>query len=679
MSPDQGRWLRDALPRDTIINSFRILRIIGRGGFGITYEAADHLDQRFAIKECYPRDYATRDGLEVVSKSAEDDEIFSDCRGRFLREAQALVQMGKMEAARDGVVRVVTFFEAHGTAYMVMELLSGRTLDDLITAMPGGIPSDQLRDLMQGVSRALDAVHQAGLLHRDLKPANIALRDDGRPVLIDFGAVRVSSQGQTTMYTKVYTSGYAPIEQVDGLEQGPMSDIYGFGATFYRAIGGTLQPAQDRDRAARRGNRDPQKPAIELGTGRYPTAVLKALDETLRVEPVERPQSVRDMMALMELSNTTLVDPRPRPKPKPDVQPPPPPSPSPVSPPESLPIPPASKPKPWPAIMGLAVVTVVALMGVIAFANGWLHFRAPSSLETQASGTPPASQAPAAAAPGAAAPPATAPRETTAPAGGPSSAQVDREQQTYNSARGSLSALRSYVNSCQVCAYKIAAQSEIQQLELADQERQTYAAGRGNASALRSYTSTCQVCESKLAAQSEIRQLDRIDQERQTYAAARGSASALRSYVNTCQACESKSDALSEIDRLDAAAAAPRERSETFCGRQVTYSLYSAPAGDIGSALVGVWAGQWSGGPTCAVMIVQRAPSSGRVEVGYQYQVKSGYIGRFSVNGSLDRGVLTFTDPDGGEFIFRFTDTNHLGAGFQRQSASLTGTFEKIR
>jgi serine/threonine protein kinase len=153
--------------------------------------------------------------------------------------------------------------------------------------------------LEAGTGRALDAVHQAGLLHRDLKPANIALRDNGQPVLIDFGAVRVSSQGQTTMYTKVYTSGYAPIEQVDGLEQGPMSDLYGFGATFYRAIGGTLQPAQDRDRATRRGNSDPQKPAIELGAGRYPTAVLRALNEALRVEPAERPLSVRDMATFL--------------------------------------------------------------------------------------------------------------------------------------------------------------------------------------------------------------------------------------------------------------------------------------------------------------------------------------------------------------------------------------------
>jgi serine/threonine-protein kinase len=209
MPLDQGQWLRDALPRDTVINGFRIVRIIGRGGFGITYEATDHIDQCFAIKECYPRQFVSRTGLEVVANSSEDEDIFRDCRDRFLREARALVQLGALETTRD-VVKVVTFFQAHGTGYLVMELLPARTLDDLLTEHPGGLPPEQLKALMHGVLQALGCVHAAGLLHRDLKPANIALRDNGAPVLIDFGAVRAASHGQTTMYTRMFTSGYEP-------------------------------------------------------------------------------------------------------------------------------------------------------------------------------------------------------------------------------------------------------------------------------------------------------------------------------------------------------------------------------------------------------------------------------------------------------------------------------------
>lgn len=668
MPTGNEHWVRDALPRDTIVNGFRITRIIGRGGFGITYEATDRLDQRFAVKECFPREFAARNGLDVVANSRDDEDVFEDCRSRFLREGRALVQLGRVTAAGEGVVKVVFAFEAHGTGYLVMELLAGQTLEDLINDHPAGLPPARLEELMRAVLAALGCVHDAGLLHRDLKPTNIARRDDGRPVLIDFGAVREAGGGRTTMYTRFSTRGYTPIEQSSGLLQGPMSDFYAFGATFYRAIGGALEDAEQRERAVRRGLPDPMRSAAETGAGRYPDGILAAIDASLRIEPEDRPQSIAELVALLDQTKANPPPPPPQPIVPPEGRAPP--APEPPRFPSSHPVfSPAPTPMArggraaWAVIASAAVVLLVVALGLTIVA------RNPA---------PPAEITPSAPAP-------TAPAHTRKDK---ATVQSDRQQSAtqqlersendrrqYQAARGSIVALSNYLNSCQVCTMKAAAQAEINQLQLGEREAQAYAAARGDPAALRSYVASCQICEMKLAAQSEIQQLERSEQERRQYQAARGSIAALKQYVDNCQICDSKTAALTEIDRLTAAA--PVERSELFCGRVVNYALVPETGA---RSLVGVWMGQWNRGPPCSVLIVQRPPSSGAADVFYQYQLKSGTIGHFNVSGSVDsRGTLSFADPDGAEFVFRFTGSSHLDAGFRLRRGALTGTFAKIR
>jgi hypothetical protein len=287
---------RDALQPGTVIHGYTIRAVLGRGGFGTTYHATDQLDQSFAIKEYFPRQFATRHGLEVVASSEPDQENLADCRQRFLFEAKTLCQLGKT-AADDGIVKVLTFFEANGTAYIVMEFLSGDTLEDVLKRTPGGLPGEHLQTILRRILSSLARVHGADLVHRDIKPANIFIRRDGRPVLIDFGSAREASRNQNTTYTQIFSAGYAPIEQISGTRQGAFSDIYAVGAVCYRAIGGTLVDAITRQQARLRGGPDPLVPARQLGLDRYPMGLLRTIDRALSVNPEDRPQTVQELLA----------------------------------------------------------------------------------------------------------------------------------------------------------------------------------------------------------------------------------------------------------------------------------------------------------------------------------------------------------------------------------------------
>ncbi len=299
MSSSSAQLHRDALTAGTVLNGYQILGVLGRGGFGITYRASDLLDQSFAIKEFFPRQFAMRSGRDVVVTSESDDAVFVDCRKRFLIEARLLSALGR-NGGTPGVVQVATFFEANNTAYSVMELLAGETLDDLLGASVSLSPQ-VLFSLLRGILTPLARVHAAGFLHRDIKPSNILIRPDGQPVLIDFGSARDMRPTANTTYTQVYSGHYAPIEQmIHGAPQGPYSDIYSVGGVAYRAIGGKLVDARARQQAALSRARDPLIPAADVGRGRYPASLLLAIDRALAVAANERPQRVEEMLTLLD-------------------------------------------------------------------------------------------------------------------------------------------------------------------------------------------------------------------------------------------------------------------------------------------------------------------------------------------------------------------------------------------
>jgi serine/threonine protein kinase len=300
MVKGEERWPSYALPRGTKVNGYLIERILGSGGFGITYLAFDLLRQPFAIKEYFPRQFASRDDLAVVAGSTEDAPLFEECRDRFMREAEALVTLGRLAGLTAGIVRVYTFFEAHNTCYLVMDYIKGTNLKSVLQREPGGLAAPRVQSLMAQLLCSIRVVHQAGLMHRDVKPANIILREDDSLVLIDFGSSRPAALGDFTSYTKIYSGGYAPPEQTLGLDQGEFSDIYAIGAVCYRAIGGDLVDSVARHNAISAGLADPQPSAMQIGEGRYPKALLAAIDAALRTEASRRPQNVNAMLALLD-------------------------------------------------------------------------------------------------------------------------------------------------------------------------------------------------------------------------------------------------------------------------------------------------------------------------------------------------------------------------------------------
>jgi formylglycine-generating enzyme required for sulfatase activity/tRNA A-37 threonylcarbamoyl transferase component Bud32 len=319
MRASSETWPRGALPCGTVLHGYEIDAILGRGGFGITYRAHDRIGKIFAIKESFPRQFAERHGLDIVPSDPGDAETLADCLDRFLREAKALDQLSEQGAAGDGVVKIVTLFEANRTAYLVMEYVAGQSLEALIKANPGGIEPERLAQILDLLLRALGCVHDSGLLHRDLKPANILLRADFRPVLIDFGAVRtVGAANQNTAFTQIYAKSFAPIEQqLAGAKQGRYSDLFALGMTCYQAIGGTPIDAVTRQHAMHGGASDPLPPATRIGAGRYPPLLLEALDSCLKVASADRPQSVAEMRVLLSGDDTVVV-PDARPEQVPD-------------------------------------------------------------------------------------------------------------------------------------------------------------------------------------------------------------------------------------------------------------------------------------------------------------------------------------------------------------------------
>ena len=220
-------------------NNYTVEKILGSGGFGITYLAKDEkLGRKVAIKEYYPGEFAGRDTTRsVVPITADQAELFAWGKERFLDEARMLAGFD-----HPNLLGVLGYFEANNTAYMVLPYIEGKTLgqrykDKLLT-------EEEARELMLQLFDGLKQVHDKGVLHRDIKPANIILTGpEETPVLIDFGAARSALGQKSNSLTAIVSAPYSPREQYTTvLEQTPSTDIYSLGATIYRAMFGSGPP-----------------------------------------------------------------------------------------------------------------------------------------------------------------------------------------------------------------------------------------------------------------------------------------------------------------------------------------------------------------------------------------------------------------------------------------------------
>ena len=222
--------------------------VIGEGGFGITYIGRDTtLDVRVAIKEFYPAGYTNRNSSKENSVTVGSDKqrsVFEKGKERFLFEARSVAKFSKEE----GIVDVRDYFEANGTAYIIMEYLDGMDLGKYLDKY-GVIPADKAFDLMLPVMRALEKINAAGIIHRDISPDNIMYLKEGGLSLMDFGSARYFTNEEKRM-SIMLKQGYAPEEQYrQNGHQGPWTDVYGLCATIYRCITGVVPEAGlDRSR-----------------------------------------------------------------------------------------------------------------------------------------------------------------------------------------------------------------------------------------------------------------------------------------------------------------------------------------------------------------------------------------------------------------------------------------------
>ncbi len=293
---------RNALPIGHHLDNYLIQAILGDGGFGITYLAKDtHLDALVAIKEYLPNELAVRQGdnYTVLPKSQSDADNFAWGLDRFVKEARTLAQF-----KHPNIVRVLHFFQANNTAYIVMEYEQGQNLVNLLK-QNNRLTEEELMRFLPAVLDGLETVHNAGYLHRDIKPSNIYLREkDNSPVLIDFGSARYDLGSRSRSLTMIVTPGYAPFEQYqsDGTQQGAWTDIYATGAVLYRFVSGKILPeATERVSAMMRGKPDPLVAAVKVAAGQYSQQLLEAIDWALAINEQERPQNIRAWRGMLFL------------------------------------------------------------------------------------------------------------------------------------------------------------------------------------------------------------------------------------------------------------------------------------------------------------------------------------------------------------------------------------------
>lgn len=285
-----------------LAGTYLIGKVLGQGGFGITYVGWDlNLEIKVAIKEYYPEGCVTRDThthVSVLTYAGPKEAFFQKGKERFVGEARALAKF----SGDSGVVGVRAFFYENGTAYIVMDYVEGETLKAYAARVGGKMPSAQVLSLFQPLICSLARVHESGLLHRDISPDNIMLKPDGSLALLDFGAARQISIAGEHSNTINVKHGFAPEEQYRTRgEQGPWTDIYALCATIYRLTTG-VTPVEALDRMA---NDEPLALPSAFGADFSHTQEL-ALMHGLALRAIERTQSMLELA--IELYQETGTD-----------------------------------------------------------------------------------------------------------------------------------------------------------------------------------------------------------------------------------------------------------------------------------------------------------------------------------------------------------------------------------
>jgi serine/threonine protein kinase len=278
------------LPEGTRLQKYRIARTLASGGFSFVYLAHDDNKKPVAIKEYLPSTLALRvNGSAQPQVPPEDLAKFRFGMKCFFEEAGALAHL-----SHPNVMRVLDFFRANETVYLVMRYERGKSLQEYIKERSGPVEEIWLRNTFAQLLDGLREVHTRKLLHLDIKPANVYLREDGTPLLLDFGAARQVLSAEGLKLPPAYTPGFAPPEIYKRENLGPWSDIYSVGATMYACLAvAAPQPANERLK------QDAVVPAGRAWAGKYPGELLDTIDSCLRLDPLQRPQSVLTLQKIL--------------------------------------------------------------------------------------------------------------------------------------------------------------------------------------------------------------------------------------------------------------------------------------------------------------------------------------------------------------------------------------------
>jgi len=353
-------------PGTVLREQYMVGRVLGHGGFGITYLGWDlNLARKIAIKEYFPGGVGIRTtgNPNVFAYSPTLRADYDWGLERYLDEARVIARFEN----HPNIVWVLNYFPANGTAYIILEYLDGVTFEKFIERAGGRVDWDMALRVLTPVMDALKEVHRAGLLHRDISPDNIYLLRSGQVKVIDFGAARYSLGQHSKNLSVILKPGFAPPEQYQTRgNQGPWTDIYATACTLYRAVTGQIPPAAP-DRMARAEVVPPSRLGIPI-----PAAAEQALFRALALEPEHRFQEMEQFQRALRGEASAAPPPAPAPQPGPQPAPPPAPQPGPQPappPPDNVaPVPPPPVPPPKPGLPKWLLAAAAAVGVLVAIA-----------------------------------------------------------------------------------------------------------------------------------------------------------------------------------------------------------------------------------------------------------------------------------------------------------------------
>lgn len=265
--------LHQLKPRTILNGKYLVGKVLGEGGFGITYIGWDlNLYIKIAIKEYYPVGYVTRESTVVHPFTGSNGDFFRKGCDRFVEEARRLAKF----RSKPGIVSVNDFFKENGTAYIVMEYIDGKTLKEYLEDKDKKLSPSQVFEIIKPVITSLIEVHKTGMIHRDISPDNIMISDNGELTLLDFGAAREFTESGSKSISIMLKPGYAPEEQYRSRGvQGPWTDIYALCATIYKCITG-ITPDESTDRVHSDEVKLPSSLGINIDTAQE-AALMKGM------------------------------------------------------------------------------------------------------------------------------------------------------------------------------------------------------------------------------------------------------------------------------------------------------------------------------------------------------------------------------------------------------------------